>query len=579
MDFTTLAAAGVSNVGGIWSDGDVMWVVDNVKDKVFSFNMPISANANLGSLITSPDNIIGFDADRISYEVGVPSDIPQATVLADPLQASATVAYSGTDADTLDRGHQVNLSAGQNTVTVTVTAQDGMTTKAYTVNINRGVAEDYGWKASDDLDGFAAADLFGQVGIAGSGSTYWVTTENDSIIYAFNILGYAKSTENITPHSDNGNPAYLWANATDIYVVDDNDNKAYVYQLSDGTRQTSSEFSFHADNADPAGIWSDGATVWIVDTGDTKLYAYTLSGGARDGDKDIDLDSDNGNPTGAASNGTTIWVADDTDGQGLRLRAGERRPHRHQGGQRPHWRRQHRPHRHVGDGHHPAGQRRSGQQDLLLQRPVGNSRPGDGRRHPERPNRGAQGHHRVRRRQDYYEVGFASTVAQATVAATATNSAATVAITPADAGSADGHQGDLSAGRNTVTITVTSQDSSETEVYTLSLNRGVTATYGWKASEDFDGLIAARLETPEGMWSNGTTMWVGDWVNNKLVAYSVADKTRQTINDVSLHTDNTDPGEYGRTKRPFGSRTTATTKSTPISYPTRQGTPRKTSTP
>ena len=143
--------------------------------------------------------------------------------------------------------------------------------------------------------------------------------------------------------------------------------------------------------------------------------------------------------------------------------------------------------------------------------------------------------------QDYYEVGFASTVAQATVTATPSNSAATVAITPADAGSADGHQVDLSAGRNIVTITVTSQDGNETEVYTLSLNRGVTATYGWKASEDFDGLIAARLETPEGMWSNGTTMWVGDWVNNKLVAYSVAAKTRQTTNDVNLHNDNSDP--------------------------------------
>ena len=118
--------------------------------------------------------------------------------------------------------------------------------------------------------------------------------------------------------------------------------------------------------------------------------------------------------------------------------------------------------------------------------------------------------------QDYYEAGFASTVAQATVTATPSNSAATVAITPADAGSADGHQVDLSAGRNTVTITVTSQDGSETEVYTLSLNRGVTATYGWKASEDFDGLLAANINNVGGMWSNGTTMWVVDSGTEKL---------------------------------------------------------------
>ena len=396
-NFETLNAAENNSPQSLWSDANTMLVIDSDRQKVFSYNIPVSANANLRDLIVAPKNIIGFDADRTSYEVGVASTVTQASLTADPVNNYGTLAFGGDDAST-DPGHQVNLSAGQNTVTVTVTAQDETTTKAYTVNINRGVAEDYGWKASDDLDGFAAADLFGQVGIAGNGSTYWVTTENDSIIYAFNILGYAKSTENITPHSDNGNPAYLWANATNIYVVDDNDTKVYIYQLSDGTRQTSSEFSFHADNADPAGIWSDGATVWIVDTADTKLYAYTLSGGARDGDKDIDLDSDNGNPTGAASNGTTIWVADATDDKALRLRAGERRPHRHQGDQRPHWRRQHRPHRHVGDEHHPAGQRRSGQQGLLLQHPIGCSPPGDGRRHPERPHRRSQGHHRVRRR-------------------------------------------------------------------------------------------------------------------------------------------------------------------------------------
>ena len=539
-DFNTLEAAANNSAQTLWSDANTMLVTDLARGKVFSYNIPVSTNANLGSLIISPDDIIGFDAERVSYEVGVPSDIPQATVLADPLQAYATVSYSGTDAST-DAGHQVNLSAGQNTVTVTVTAQDGMTTKPYTVNINRGVAEDYGWKASDDLDGFAAEDLFGQVGIAGSGSTYWVTTENDPNIYAFNILGYAKSTEDITPHSDNGNPAYLWANATNIYVVDDNDTKAYVYQLSDGARQTSSEFSFHADNADPAGIWSDGATVWIVDTADTKLYAYTLSGGARDGDKDIDLDSDNGDPTGVASNGTTIWVADATDDKvyAYELESGDRIATKEVNAL-------------TGAGNtDPTGMWVTSAtllvNDVVDSKAYSYNVPSD---IPlQEMDDATLSALTVAPKdiigfdagQDYYEVGFASTVAQATVTATPTNSAATLAITPADAGSADGHQVDLSAGRNTVTITVTSQDGNETEVYTLSLNRGVTAAYGWKASDDFDGLIAARLETPEGMWSNGTTMWVGDWVNNKLVAYSVAAKTRQTANDVNLHNDNSDP--------------------------------------
>ena len=540
LDFTTLAAAGVSNVAGIWSDGDVMWVVDNVKEKVYSFNVPESTNADLRNLTVSPKNIIGFDADRTSYEVGVASTVAQATLTATTAQASASVAYSGTDAST-DAGHQVALSAGKNTVTATVTAQDGNTTKAYTININQGITDEYGWKASDDLDGFAAADLFGQIGIAGNGATFWITTENDSGLYAFNNLGYAESTRNITPHSDNGNPAYLWANATDIYVVDDTDNKAYVYRLSDGARQNSSEFNFHADNADPAGIWSDGATVWIVDTADTKLYAYTLSGGARDGDKDIDLNSDNGDPTGIASNGATIWVADATDDKlyAYELESGNRIVTKEINAL-------------TGAGNtDPTGMWVTST-TLLVNDSMDskaysyNVPPGTPLQEMDDATLSAltvapKNIIGFDTGQDYYEVGFASTVTQATVTATATNSAATVVIKPTDADTATGHQVDLSAGRNTVTITVTSQDSSETEVYTLSLNRGVEATYGWKASEDFDGLIAAELENPEGMWSNGTTMWVGDSGNTELVAFSVADKTRQTTNDVNLHADNHDP--------------------------------------
>ena len=65
-----------------------------------------------------------------------------------------------TPADAVDGmtdGHQVDLTAGQNTVTFTVTAEDS-TEKVYTVNINQGVTDDYGWKADQDLDGLIAAE-------------------------------------------------------------------------------------------------------------------------------------------------------------------------------------------------------------------------------------------------------------------------------------------------------------------------------------------------------------------------------------------------------------------------------------
>ena len=65
-----------------------------------------------------------------------------------------------------------------------------------------------------------------------------------------------------------------------------------------------------------------------------------------------------------------------------------------------------------------------------------------------------------------YEVGVASTVTQATIAATANDLGATVAITPADAvDTEDGHQVALSAGRNAVTITVTAEDTTTKDLH------------------------------------------------------------------------------------------------------------------
>ena len=130
-----------------------------------------------------------------------------------------------------------------------------------------------------------------------------------------------------------------------------------------------------------------------------------------------------------------------------------------------------------------------------------------------------------------YEVGVASTVTQATITATKSHSAATVAYSTTDADTSAGHQVNLSAGRNEVTITVTAEDTTTTGTYTVSINRGVTAAFGWKASDDFDGLITAENNLPLGMWSDGTTMWVSDLRDDKLYAYNLGTKARDASKD------------------------------------------------
>ena len=121
--------------------------------------------------------------------------------------------------------------------------------------------------------------------------------------------------------------------------------------------------------------------------------------------------------------------------------------------------------------------------------------------------------------------GVAHNIEQVTIAGTPEDANATVSYGGTDADDTlAGFQKNLRAGGNTVTITVTAEDTTTTESWTLHVNRGVATLRGWKASEDFDTLIAAGNENPSLIWSNGATMWVADDADDKIYAYDMATK-------------------------------------------------------
>ncbi|MBC6410623.1 MAG: hypothetical protein GDA42_09235 [Ekhidna sp.] len=51
----------------------------------------------------------------------------------------------------------------------------------------------------------------------------------------------------------------------------------------------------------------------------------------------------------------------------------------------------------------------------------------------------------------------------------------------------------------------------------------------------------ADNDTPTGIWSDGTTLWVADYNDYKLFAYRLADRMRQTSKEFDKHADNQDP--------------------------------------
>ena len=131
-----------------------------------------------------------------------------------------------------------------------------------------------------------------------------------------------------------------------------------------------------------------------------------------------------------------------------------------------------------------------------------------------------------------YQFGVVSTVTQVTVAGVALDVDATVTYSGTDANSGtDGHQVDLSVGSNVVTVTVTDRDGGSTRDYTVSVNRGSDAPFGWKAEDDLDTMAAAGNTSPTGIWSDGTTMWVGDHADDKIYAYTLATGQRDSGKD------------------------------------------------
>lgn len=90
-----------------------------------------SSDANLTNLGIRPNDFTGFIPNQTSYSVDVPNDVTTIEVYAE-WKNGQTVSGIGTK----------SLKEGANTFNVVVTAADGVTTKTYTVTVNRETAED-----------------------------------------------------------------------------------------------------------------------------------------------------------------------------------------------------------------------------------------------------------------------------------------------------------------------------------------------------------------------------------------------------------------------------------------------------
>ena len=94
----------------------------------------LSADATVSSLELS-DVPFTFESDTTSYEVSVAHDVEQTTVTATATDDGAS--YAVKLGEETDEDGTVELAVGSNVVSVEVTAEDGETTRTYTVTVNR----------------------------------------------------------------------------------------------------------------------------------------------------------------------------------------------------------------------------------------------------------------------------------------------------------------------------------------------------------------------------------------------------------------------------------------------------------
>ena len=282
-------------------------------------NPILSSDATLSALTVIPV-VIGFHPSVTTYHVGVANDVSRVTVAPVARNAGATVRVDGT---VLSRGSSraVFLNEGSNVITFTVMAGDGKTTKTYTVTIDRGSDDPFGWKVTDDFELDPAFDFYPR-GLWRSGSVFWMacTPGNDASTGA-KLCAYNPATKEqwdgyhtLATHR-NWRAEGIWSDGTTMWVSDSLADRIYAYKTRSYFRDTSKEFdnltnACSGDFDRSEGIWSDGATMWVADSLCDKLYAYDMATKLRAPAKDFDTLRAAGNwsPGAIWSDGTTMWV-------------------------------------------------------------------------------------------------------------------------------------------------------------------------------------------------------------------------------------------------------------------------------
>ena len=311
---------------GIWSDGTTMWVVDIGNpigagdERIFAYNLSTGVRDTMKGfdLPTANDNAQGIWSDGTTLWVadGGANQLFAYTLMGGAPDAGKNI--------TLDVGNGTASGIWSNGTTLWVADSGTSTVFAYTLM----GAPDASKNIRLHVDNDNPRGIWGQTTTTGTPTTtLWVADRSDNRIFAYDISNITDTdpttvgvSRDIAKEFDlnvaNNFAQGIWSDGITLWVADSRDRiYAYILRAGDmrgtrGARSTGDEFNLHSIPFLPRGIWSDGTTMWVADPDDPdRIYAYNLMTRMRDSAKGFDLATDNGDAEGIWSDGTTMWVA------------------------------------------------------------------------------------------------------------------------------------------------------------------------------------------------------------------------------------------------------------------------------
>jgi hypothetical protein len=269
------------------------------------------------SFTLGPDNVIYYSGNSFGNFIDRfgPSSWAAFTVSLDSASLTpVTVHYSTADgtavtgSDFSQTSGSLTFAPGQTVQTVLVQALADAAAEpneTFSITLSRPV-------------GATIADSTGVGTITEDGATkfYVVNDASGDSTYMYNAAGVALSDSDLL--IDNTSPRGAASNAAGdkVWVVDANKN-VYIYSPSGGLLGSWTAGSL-ASNAQVEGIATNGTDIWLLDNNQDKVYKYSGAASRLSGSQNaassfnlVNGKNGNSNGKGIVTDGTYLWVVDD----------------------------------------------------------------------------------------------------------------------------------------------------------------------------------------------------------------------------------------------------------------------------